>query len=160
MVRAGNNYHKAETNMKKILIILALVFMIIGTAAAQTATVNVADRYTYYNLATDYTLTNTTVSWFKWKYAKDYPSTQDFQVEFSWASGTQTRVDIVLYGRKFSDDSWTSIGTGNWQHGVNDSIVTISNTSINRYREFKTEFTGTGTGTSTIEFQALKLWKQ
>ena len=146
--------------MKKFLIILALVFMIIGTAAAQTATVNVADRYTYYNLTTDYTLTNTTVSWFRWKFAKDYPSTQDFQCEFSWASGSQTRVDVVLYGRKFSDDSWVSIGTANWQHGVNDSVVTISNTSINRYREYKSEFTGTGTGTSTIEFQALKLWKQ
>ena len=134
--------------------------MIIGTATAQTATVQVASRYTYYNLTTDYTLTNTTVSWFKWVAAKDYPSTQDFQVEFSAASGAQTRVDVTLYGRKFSGDAWVSIGTDNWQKGVNDSIVTISNTSINRYREFKTNFTGTGTGTSTIEYQSLKIWKQ
>ena len=146
--------------MKKLIFILALVFVIAYTATAQTATVNVASKYTYYNLTTDYTLTNTTVSWFKWKAAKDYPSTQDFQCEFSWASGSQTKVDVVLYGRKFSDDDWVSIGTGSWEHGSTDSVVTINNTAINRYREFKTEYTGTGTGTSTIEFQALKIWKQ
>ena len=146
--------------MKKLIFILALVFTIAYTATAQTATVQVASGYTYYNLTTDYTLTNTTVSWFQWNAAKDHPSTQDFQVEFSAASGSQTRVDVVLLGRKFSSDAWTSIGTANWQKGVNDSVVTISNTSINRYRQFKTQFTGTGTGTSTIEFQSLKLWKQ
>ena len=146
--------------MKKFLFILALVFIIIGTASAQTATVNVDSKFTYHNLSTDYTLTNTTVSWFKWEAAKDFPSTQDFQVEFSRLAGAQTKVDVVLYGRKFSSDDWVSIGTGSWEHGVNDSIVTISNTSINRYREFKSNYTGTGTGTSTIEYQKLKIWKQ
>ncbi len=139
---------------------MAFVSVIMLTATAQTAIINVASGDTFYNLPTDYTLTNTTVSWFRWKMAKDHPSTQDFQVEFSQATGTQTRVDVVLYGRKFSDSDWVSIGSANWQDGVNDSLVTISNTSINRYREFKSEFTGTGTGTSTIEFQLLKLWKQ
>jgi len=146
--------------MKKILIILALVFMIIGTAAAQTATIPIAAKNTYYNLATDYTLTNTTVIWFKWKAARDIPATQDFECEFSKGTGSQTRVDVSLYGRKFSSDSWTLIGTDNWQHGVNDSIVIISNLSINRYREYKSEFTGTGTGTSTIEYQKLKIWNE
>lgn len=139
---------------------MALVSVIMLTATGQTAIVDVASEDTYYNLTTDYTLTNTTTSWFRWKMAKDHPSTQDFQVEFSATSGAQTRVDVTLYGRKFSSDSWVSIGTANWQKGVNDSVVTISNTSINRYREFKSNFTGTGTGTSTIEYQTLKLWKQ
>ena len=134
------------------------MFVITSMTTAQTATIPVASNNTYYNLTTDYTLTNTTVSWFRWKAAKDMRATQDFQCEFSWASGNQTRVDVSLYGRKFTDDSWTLIATDNWQHGVNDSIVTISNTVLNKYREYKSEFTGTGTGTSTIEFQKLKFW--
>jgi len=146
--------------MKKLIFILALVFIIIGTATAQTAVIYVPDGNTHYNLATDYTLTNTTESWFRWKAAKDYPSTQDFQVEFSVASGAQTEVAIALYGRKFSGDDWVSIGTDTWTKGSSDSLVTISNLAINRYREFKSSFTGTGTGTSTIEFQLLKIWKQ
>ena len=146
--------------MKKLLFILAIVFIIIGTAAAQTATLSIKSDKTFYNLTTDYTLTNTTNSWFQWNAARDIPSTQDFEVEFSKGTGTQTRVDVTLYGRKFSGDDWVLIGTDNWQYGVNDSIVLISNVSINRYRQYKSSFTGTGTGTSTIEFQKLKIWNE
>jgi|GEM_PF-3243510 hypothetical protein len=146
--------------MKKLIFILALVFMIIGTATAQTASfATIPASETMQTINTDYTLTNTTVSWFKFTAKKDMSTNQDFQCTFSKGTGNQSQVDVVLYGRKFVSDSWTSIGTGSWQHGVNDSIVTISNTVYNRFREYKAEYTGTGTGTSTIDQQIFKQWK-
>lgn len=146
--------------MKKLIFILAIVFIMIGTATAQTAEFKIKKSATEKFISTDYTLTNTVESWFLWDVKRSTPATQDFQVEFSQATGTQTRVDVVLYGRKFSGDAWVSIGTANWQHGVNDSLVTISNVDPNRYREYKTGFTGTGTGTSTIDSQQFKIWDE
>jgi hypothetical protein len=108
---------------------------------------------------TDYTLTNTVVSWFKFTAKKDVTTLQDFQCTLSKGTGSQTRVDIVFYGRKFDSSDWVSIGSDNWQHGVNDSTVTISNTAYNAFREYKAEFTGTGTGTSTIDQMIFKQWK-
>jgi len=133
--------------------------MIIGTAAAQTDTfAAIPSNQTMITIGTDYTLTNTTESWFKIIAKKDGRSTQDYQCTLKKGAGTQTRVDVYLYGRKFTSDSWTLIGTDNWQTGVNDSIVTISNTVANRYREYKASFVGTGTGTSTIDQQIFKQW--
>jgi len=133
--------------------------MIIGTATAQTAIVSVAEKNSYYDLATDYTLTNTTTSWFRWKAAKDTPSTQDFEFHLDSLSGNHTNVAVSVYGRKFTSDSWTQIGsTVNWAGTTSDTTILISNTSINRYREFKSNFVGTGTGTTTIANQIIKIW--
>lgn len=139
---------------------LAFVFTIVGIATAQTASFSaIPASQTLQQIDTEYTLTNTVVSWFKFTAKKDELTAQDFQCTFSWASGAQTRVDVVLYGRKFTSSDWVSIGSDNWQKGVNDSIVTISNSSYNGYREYKAEFTGTGTGTSTIDQMIFKQWK-
>ncbi len=144
----------------RYLFILALLLVITSTAAAQTATIPVASKFTYYNLTTDYTLTNTTTSWFKWQAAKDYRSTQDFETHIDHLAGTHSNVAVSLWGRKFSADSWTQIGsTVNWKKTTSDTTIIISNTVTNRYREFKSNFVGTGTGTETIASQALKIWK-
>ena len=130
-------------------------------ATGQTATVDVADGYTYYNLDTDYTLTNTTTSWFRWNMAKDMRTTQDFEVNLDSLTGNHTNVAVSLWGRKFSDNSWTQIGsTVNWAGTTSDTTIIISNTVLNRYREYKTNFVGTGTGTTTIDFQILKIWEE
>lgn len=146
--------------MKKLLIILALVFTIAYTATAQTATfAAIPASQTLQTINQDFTLTNSVVSWFKFTAKKDQLTLQDFQCTLSQDTGTQTRVDIVLYGKKFDTSDWVSIGSDNWQHGVNDSIVTISNTSYNGFRFYKAEFTGTGTGTSIIDQMIFKQWK-
>ena len=116
---------------------------------------------TYYDLTTDYTLINTTTSWFRWRGALDFPSTQDFEVHIDTLASGHTNVAVSLYGRKFAADSWTQIGsTVNWTITSADTTIIISNTTINRYREFKSNYVGTGTGTCTIANQQLKLYKE
>lgn len=143
--------------MRKAFIILILAVVTIAVRG-QTATFSMTVGETWTEKNTNYTLTNTTAQWFQFNAAQNYFSFQDFQCVLKKGTGSQTRVDVTLYGRKFENDAWVSIGTANWQHGVNDSIVTISSTKQNAYRQFKVNYAGTGTGTSTIDKQTLKLW--
>jgi len=148
--------------MKKLIFILAIMFIGIGIATAQTDTYNIASKNTYRIINTDYTLTNTVATWFLWKAERNFTATQDFQVNLDSLSGDHTNVAVSLYGRKFSTDSWTQIGsTVDWLGATGgDTTITISNTSINRYREYKFNLLGTGTGTTTIDWQQFKIWNE
>ncbi len=138
---------------------MAIVFMIVGTAAAQDATFYIAERNSIDIVNTNYTLTNTTVVWFQWNAERDMRATQDYEVNLDSVSGNHTNIAIKLFGRKFSGDSWTQIGsTVNSTTGT--ATETISNTVANRYRQYKVEFTGTGTGVTTIDFQKFKIWNE
>ena len=141
--------------MKKILLILFSVFAAL-TLTAQTQTFKVGNK-TLREVATDYTLTNTTESWFRWVMPKDVPTTQDYQVILDSAAGNHTAIAVALYGRKFDTNDWTQIGSTTTSTTADDT-VTISNPAMVRYREFKTSLTGTGLGTTTITNQVLKLW--
>ena len=143
--------------MRKAFFVLILAIISVAVRG-QTATFAMTVGETWAEKNTNYTLTNTTAQWFQFNAPQHYLSFQDFQVVLKKGTGTQSRVDVTLYGRKFDNDSWVQIGTSNWQHGVNDSIVTISSGKQNAYRQFKVNYAGTGTGTSTIDRQTLKLW--
>jgi len=143
--------------MKQILIILALI-VAATIANGQTATFDIPSK-TLREVTNNYTLTNEVAAWFQFTALKDNPSTQNYQCKLKHATGTHTAVAVSLYGRMFSDDSWTQIGsTQTWSPGVNDSTLTISNPVYNRYREYKVNFAGTGTGTTTIDNQIFKIW--
>jgi len=144
--------------MRKIILILAIAFVAIA-ASGQTATITLSEDITQYTLETNYTLTNTTAMWFQWNAPRDIPATQDYQVNLDSLAGNHTNIAIALYGRKFDDDSWSQIGsTVNSTDGT--AIETISNTAPNRYRQYKVLFTGTGTGTTTIDWQKFKIWNE
>lgn len=143
--------------MKKLIFIL--VFAIVAIAArGQTATFSFGKKSnTICEKTTDYTITNTTAIWFQFDGAKDFACTQDYQCILDSASGNHTNIAVSLYGRKFSGGSWTQIGSTTNSTAGTDT-VTISNTTHTRYRQYKVLFQGTGTGTTTIDYQVLKLW--
>ncbi len=144
--------------MKKLIFILAIAFVAFA-ARGQTATFNVNKNDNMSTINTNYTLTNTTVVWFQWNAARGIPATQDFQVNLDSLSGDHTNIAIKLFGRKFSDDSWTQIGsTVNSTDGT--ATETISNTVLNRWRQYKVEYTPTGTGTTTVDFQKFRVWNE
>jgi hypothetical protein len=145
--------------MKKLIFILAFLFVIASIATAQEATFSIKASKNFKKVSTNYTLTNTTVLWFQWDAARGIPATQDYQANLDSLSGNHTNIAIKLFGKKFSDDSWTQIGsTVNSTDGT--ATETISNTVLNRFRFYKTEFTGTGTGTTNIDFQKFKVWNE
>lgn len=143
--------------MKKLLFFLAAMFCFV-LVNAQTATVDM-NKVTYSVITTDYSATNTTELWFKFSAGKDFPATQDFRVELDSLSGNHTNVAVALYGRKFSGDGWTAIGSAvNWKGTTADTTIIISNATANRFREYKVGYTGTGTGVTKVDKQEFKLY--
>lgn len=143
--------------MKKLIFILAFAIAAININA-QAATFSFKKKSkTIRTITTDYTITNTTTSWFQWNGAKDYATTHDYQCILDSASGDHTSIAVSLYGRKFSGSSWVQIGSTSTSTAGTDT-VTISNIVHGRYRQFKSSFTAVGTGTTTINEQVLKLW--
>lgn len=143
--------------MKKLLLTLFL-FAAFGMAKAQTATYQLTNVETLRDVATDYTLTDAVAKYFVFKAEKNNPIAVDYQVLLTKGTGSHTETTVVLSGRKFSSDTWTEIGTGLSGTITTTALVTISFPGTLQYREFKVEFTGTGTGTTTISNQQFKIW--
>lgn len=145
--------------MKKLITIF-LAFTLVLAVNAQTLTMSVGSG-TYAYRATGYTLTNTTAQWTQINGYTDWITSIDYQVDLDSLAGNHTNVAVALYGRKFSNNAWTQIGsTVNWKGTTADTTIIISTTSGSRWREYKALITGTGTGTTTVSNQYLKLWFQ
>lgn len=145
--------------MKKLLIIFALLVTVTLTRA-QTATYAIPKSATIGIVSAASTLTNAVVKWFQFNAEKDNVTTQDYQCLLTKLTGSHD-VSVQLYGRKFTGDSWVAIGAAVTSGTITTTAkVTVSNPVPNRYRQFKVEFTGTGTATTSITNQYLKFWLQ
>jgi len=151
--------------MKKLFLFVALMFAVAAISEAQTATITPTQTGgTYAEYATDQTLTTTTAKWFLYKFEPVNYTATNYIVQLDSTSGNHTNVAVALYGR-ISDQqaTWTQIGsTINWG-GVHasvgaDTTILFANTTETAYRQFKLLFTGTGTGTTNIMYQAVKIW--
>jgi len=150
--------------MKKIILIL-IACISFAFAQAQSVTLPpMGSNVTYQEVLTDYTLTNAVGRSFLWNAPQAWPCAQDFIIHLDSLSGNHTAVVVSLYGQKSSlkNDS-TIIGSAVTWYGIAaggspDTTIIISNTSENRYRNYKSIIKGTGTGTTKIDTQALKLF--
>lgn len=147
--------------MKKILILITLVIVSIS-AYSQTATIPVK-AVNYKDWPANYTLTNTTADTFIFNAQKNYWTTQVYEVNLDSLTGNHTNVAVALYGRIFTTDSWTAIGSAvNWLSGGDesspDTTIKITNTTPNNYNQFMVRIVGTGTGTTRVDNQQFQLW--
>ena len=147
--------------MKRLILFIALMFAFAISNAQTVALTDLSGGATYRNVATDYTLTNTTARTFTIT-ARDLHqmAAQDLVIHLDSLAGNHTNVAVAFYGKKSTyTAAWTQIGsTVNWAGTTSDTTVTISNTTEAGYRYYKWTLTGTGTGTTTVANQELKLW--
>lgn len=153
--------------MKKILSILFLLaFCFALSIKAQTVTLQSMEAYrtggTYQLVNTDYNLDTTTARTFIFTAPQAQPATQDYIVNMDSVFGNQTNVAVAIYGQKSAIQAdWTQIGsTVNWIGITSDTTITISNATLNRFRNYKAVITGTGNGRTKIDVQELKLFKE
>jgi hypothetical protein len=145
--------------MRAMIMIFALMFTVV-IASAQTATL--APKFaggTYVDYTTDNTLTNTTAKWFQFNFdPKEYVAT-NLLVNLDSASGNHTNVAVAVYGRINDLQTWTQIGsTINWKGTTSDTTIVFASSTEAAYRQFKVLYTGTGTGTTTIDRQSFAIW--
>ena len=143
--------------MKKLILFLMLC---VGFALqAQTVTLpQMMSGATYQKIAQTYVLTNTTARTFVFTAPQAKPCTQEFVVKLDSVSGNHTQITVAVYGQKSSiKGDWTQIGSTSTST-LGADIVLISNSTANRYSNYKYVITGTGTGTTAISNQVLKLY--
>lgn len=146
--------------MKK-LILIALLGLFTFVSNAQQATAYISAEGSFVSVSTDYVLTDATVAYTLFKAPQHWTTTQDFLCNLDSLSGNHTNVEVALFGRKFNTSPWVAIGSAvDWAGTTSDTTIVISNTTANRYRDYKVQYTGTGTGTTTIDLQELKLFRE
>jgi peptidoglycan hydrolase-like protein with peptidoglycan-binding domain len=149
-----------DKTMKKLFILIALMFTLAVISNAQIATLYPDPATgTIIDYKTNNTLTNTTAKYFYFYFTPDQYNAQSVVINLDSASGNHTNVAIVLSGRMCDEQAWTAIGsTINWKGTTSDTTILITNATEVAYRQFKILFTGTGTGTTTIDRQVFKIW--
>lgn len=146
--------------MKKFILI-AILGLVSLFSQAQIATVNLLDGQTFASVTTDYNVTNTTAAYLLVNGAKHQAATQDILVQLDSLSGNHTNVAVSLWGRKFDTGAWVAIGSAvNWKGTTADTTIIISNATANRYRSYKINYVGTGTGVTKVDLQQFKLYTE
>ena len=141
--------------MKRLFVIMGIM-LIASMAYPQMLTTHGSKGQTYFNIATDYTLTNTTARYWEIITPQDWPTAQVATVAMSGVT-THTAVALNLYGSVSDRAAWVAIGsTVTWCTTTHDTVVVISNTTENTYRFFKLVFTPTGSTTTTIKNMEFK----
>ncbi len=138
--------------MKKLIFLVILVLAFV-TLEAQIATKNIATGKSQTEYTTDVTLTNA-VAQYLYIISKQHTYTaQCLVVQLdTGAAGNHTNVALQLQGRYTTADAWANVGSAiNWKVTTADTTIVYLNATENGYRQWKVLFTGTGTGTSTID---------
>lgn len=145
--------------MKKIFLLSMLVCFALVGLEAQNKTVSLPTDMSYIDVAhtaADTVSANRTTYFLLIKAPQHYKTTQDLLVTLNNVSGGKGTV--LLQGQKFDDGAWTNIGSAvTWSGSTSDTIIVISNTTANRYRNYKVLFTRTA-GKWLIYDSKLKLY--
>lgn len=148
--------------MKKLILIslISLAFMVISCndATAQMSTSNLTPGNTYIEVGTDVTLTDAVAQYWLVNAPQNWYTAQTVTVALDSLAGNHTTVAVGLYGRVSDQTStWTQIGSDiTWYGTTADTTIILTNATENLYRQFKVLFTGTGTGTTTIDNREFK----
>lgn len=145
--------------MKKIILLTACLLAFAFASQAQMVTTYLSPGKTKAEITTDYTLTNAVARYWQVNTQQDYYTAQCLIVNLDSASGNHTNVAIQLQGRYTDMDAWANVGSAiNWKGTTSDTTIVYLNATENGYRQFKINFTGTGTGTTTVDRMVFKQW--
>lgn len=136
--------------MKKILLFGLLLVFAIGLQA-QDKTAKFKRTFTYASLSFDSadTINASETYDIQIETNKSKPLTQSMRIKLDSIAGTPT-CDVELYGKEFSSDSWTQVGsTVAWTGTTSDTTIHILNTTANRYRFYRTLVTSDATEQTT-----------
>ena len=129
--------------MRYILLIAILLFGVTGFAQDKTATIDKDKSYVDLAFTAADTINESETYYIEITSYIQNPSMQDVYLAGSAVSGSGDVV-ITVYGKKFSGDSYSSVGTSTWNSTLAlDEVITVS--TANRYRYFKVEFVADAT---------------
>lgn len=142
--------------MKKLIFLIAI--LLTGLFAdAQTVYSYGKDNQTYFENTTDYAMVGTRTRDWVITAPCDFPTAQLFTCALSGDSAHYT-VQLNMYGRVSDLAAWSAIGSPIlWCQTTSDTVIVFSNTTENRYRQYRALFTPGGKG-GTVTNMELKLF--
>ncbi len=134
--------------MRYFLLIAILLFGVTGFAQNKTANVKKGNTYVDFSFTAADTINEGETYYVEITNFQDYPAMQDIYLAGNAVTGSGDIV-ITAYGKKFSDDSYSSIGATTWNSTLSlDEVITVS--TANRYRYYKVAFVSDGTNKQVL----------
>ncbi len=120
--------------MKRLILIITVLFMsAVAMAQGGTAGLNVENTFYQWTLSDADTVSGTSAATYALEINKQHPTTQD--VLLTLDSIDAPAVSIQLKGKKFAENDYSNIGSAvEWAGTSEDTTITISNATANRYR--------------------------
>jgi hypothetical protein len=153
--------------MKKVFFILVMVLTFgFNSFAQESATydkyLGYAETWFQYFPASDTRAHTSTDSlwYFTCLSEKYYPALYDIKVRLDKISGTAIVVPVVLKGKKWDSDTYTTITTVNWTTGVDTTINFSITSNPVQYRYFQIYMKANGSGqVVNIDELSMKFWQ-
>jgi hypothetical protein len=142
--------------MKKYLFILAIL-LFGATVFAQNKSITIPEgsllvkgaTFSDVNFNASDTINESETYWIEFTCKKDYPQMQDVYIDIDSVSGAPN-VTMTLKGKKFSGDTYATIGTPVVWYGTTDTTFTYTNSIANRYRFYRLEFVADATDQQSL----------
>jgi len=132
--------------MRYFLIIAILLFGVTGFAQNKTGSISTGNTYVDLNFTAADTINTSETYWIQINNFQDFPQMLDVWIDLTDVSGTPS-VAVTCYGKKFSSDSWTQIGSPvTWTAADFNYPVTTAF----RYRYLKIELVASGATQQTL----------
>lgn len=152
--------------MKKLFVIISLLFAFIGIQAQESSTYDNYLGYdqtwfTYAQPATSYANTATDSIWYYTVLKESkMPLRYDVKVRLDSTGGTYKTVPIILQGKKFDSDSYTNLTTVYWVTGA-DTVKTFTQATPGQYRYYRLYIKANAKGfIFKIPELSFKFWEQ
>jgi hypothetical protein len=132
--------------MRRLLLLIAMILLYaVGIAQDKTINIKYGDTYVDANFTAADTINESDSYWVLINCNQDFPQMQDLYVTLDSVSG-DPNVTVTLQGKKFSGDSFVTIGTPIiWEGTAEDTTIIYTNATANRYRYYKVLFATTAT---------------
>jgi hypothetical protein len=131
--------------MKKLIALLMFFYLAFAGLEAQNKTVNIATGSSFVDVvhtAADTVSAARTTYELLIRAPQHHKTTQDLYVKLD--SVSLSKGTVLLQGQKIDGTAWTNIGSAvTWNGTSKDTTIIISNTTANRYRNYKVLFTRT-----------------
>lgn len=146
--------------MKKLIFLIAVLFVVIGIQAQNVTLRMGSPDKTYIEYNTNVGVGPGADVWYKLIGDAANIHTEDFICHLDSIKGGAMTTTVKLYGTKFTTEGWTQIGsTITWKATTGDTTIVISNATAARWRDYKMLFHVASGDSVVVDYTKFKIWK-
>lgn len=146
--------------MKKLIFIIAILFVAIGIQAQNVTLRLGSPDKTYLEYNTNVGVGNGADVWYKVISDAENIHTEDLLIHLDSLKGGTHTTTVQLLGSKFITEGWTAIGvTKTWKATTGDTTILMSNATAARWRFYKVLVHVASGDSAVVDYVKFKVWK-